>query len=68
MARRVLFPVAVKCIGGPAGIMTAGPPARPTMLPSGVSRQVSPVIVYQASGPECVCVDDSIPGVNIASM
>src|SRR5215831_17858494 len=51
-ARRVSVPVAVRCIGGPSGTMTNEPPARPTILPSGVSRHVSPVKVYQASGPE----------------
>jgi hypothetical protein len=31
------------------GTITCEPPARPTIFPEGVSRQVSPVKVYQAS-------------------
>lgn len=50
MARRFSVPVAVRCIGKSPRTITGGPPARPTCEPSGVSRQVSPFIVYQASG------------------
>jgi hypothetical protein len=66
MALRSTVAVAVKCIGGPAGTMTGGPPVCPTMTPSGVSRP--PCSVYYASGPECVCVLEVMPGVKIASM
>src|SRR5882672_10117332 len=55
-------------MGGPPGTMTLDPPARPTILPSGVSRHVSPANVYQASGPECRCAGAVIPGVKIASI
>ena len=49
-------------------MITGGPPARPICLPFGVSRQVSPAWVYQASGPACVCAGAVMPGVKIASM
>jgi hypothetical protein len=51
-ARRSSLPLAVSSIGRPPGTMTCSPPARPTMVPAGVSKQVSPASVYQASGPE----------------
>lgn len=67
-ARRYEVPVAVKSIGGPPGTIIGGPPARPNIAPCGVSRHDSPAMVYQASGPECVCIADVMPGVEIASM
>jgi hypothetical protein len=54
---RWTVPVAVRCIGGPPGTIMWFP-TLPTCLPSGVSKQVSPASVYQASGPEWVCEVD----------
>ena len=54
-ARRCSIPVAVRCIGGPPGTITGGPPARPTCLPLRASPAGLPCSVYQALWPACVC-------------
>src|SRR6266550_5127244 len=67
-ARRNSVPVAVRYIGKPPGTITGVLPVRPIVLPSDVSKHVSPASVYHTSGPECRWILDVIPGVNTASI
>src|SRR5262249_10191968 len=66
-ARRVSAPVAVNSMGGPPGMITVSP-GRAALRPAGVSRHVSPLRLYQASGPEWRWTTDFMPGVKTASM
>ena len=65
--RLCALPVAVRCIGGPAGTRVLSP-ARPIILPSGVSTHSSPAVVYYASGPGWRCTGVVVPGVVIPSI
>ncbi len=58
---RSIVPVTLSSIGTFGGAVIVSP-AFALFAPVGVFRHCSPTIMYQPSGPECVCTIERSPG------